>query len=111
MTAKNKLLPLAAATGEPTPDPTTAPPWMRPIVEEILRENGVHSAGKKDLPPGFLDFKALCARVPLGERTIRTLIKRKILPHIRVKGGRRLLFYWPNVESSLRRFEQGGIEL
>jgi hypothetical protein len=67
-------------------------------------------AEKNTLPTGFLDFRRLLDFVPLGERTLRDLIKRGIIPHIRVKGGRRLLFHTESVERALVRFQRGGIE-
>ena len=75
-----------------------------------MRESGCQPPNQKNLPQGFLDFDGLLAVVPLGERTIRTLIKSAIIPHIRVKNGRRILFFYPAVEASLRRFSKGGIE-
>ena len=60
-------------------------------------------------PPGFWDFRALTANVPLGERTLREYIKRKILPCIRVSGGRRILFHPESVTKALLRYQQGGI--
>ncbi len=65
---------------------------------------------KKITPPGFIDFIGLCAFVPLGERTLRKYIQKKIIPHIRLKNGRRLLFHAPSVARSLLRFQTGGIE-
>ena len=57
---------------------------------------------------GFLDFKQLCERLPLGERTLREAIKRRIIPHVRLPGARRLLFDWENVRAALLRHQQGG---
>ncbi len=84
-----------------------SPLWLRPLIEEILREAGCHRP-KRESPPGFVDFSGLCAAVPLSERSLRDLIKKRIIPHVRVSGGRRLLFSLPNVEKSLLRFEKGG---
>lgn len=53
---------------------------------------------------GFLDFKGLCERVPLSPRTLRSAIKRKQIPHIRLPKSRRLLFSWEAVRLSLLRF-------
>ena len=61
------------------------------------------------LPSGFTDFLGLKKIVPFGARTLRTLIKKGIIPHIRVKGGRRLLFHIASVEKALLRFQKGGI--
>ena len=59
-------------------------------------------------PPVFLDFKQLCERLPLGERTLREAIKRRQIPFIRLPGARRLLFDWENVRAALLRHQQGG---
>lgn len=59
-------------------------------------------------PPGFLDFKQLCERLPLGERTLREAIKRRQIPYVRLPGARRLLFDWENVRAALLRYQQGG---
>lgn len=63
----------------------------------------------KQHPPGFYDFPGLCALVPLSPRTLRNLIHQGLIPHIRMKGGRRLLFHGPSVERALLRFQKGGI--
>lgn len=57
---------------------------------------------------GFLDFKQLCQRVPLSERTLREAIKRRQIPHIRLPGARRLLFDWETVRVALLRHQRGG---
>lgn len=66
--------------------------------------------GPPSIPPGFLDFAGLCDRVPLSERTLRTAIKRRQIPHIRLPGARRLLFDWPSVQAALARYQKGGTE-
>ncbi|MSU62123.1 MAG: hypothetical protein EXS31_06965 [Pedosphaera sp.] len=108
MTANNNQLqaPQTAAGATSTTEPP--PPWLRPLVEEILREFGSHQL-ERGTSPGFVDFNGLCAAVPLSARTLRELIKKRIVPHIRLSGGRRLLFSLSNVEKSLLRFEKGGI--
>jgi len=72
----------------------------------------VSTTGDNSTPAhhGLLDFAGLCARVPLSERTLRTAIKRRQIPHIRLPGARRLLFDWPAVQASLARYQKGGIE-
>ena len=65
---------------------------------------------KPPIPAGFIDFAGLLANVPLGERTLRSEIKKGHLPAIRLPGGRRLLFHLPSVEAALLRFQRGGIE-
>jgi hypothetical protein len=61
------------------------------------------------LPSGFFDFQQLRGFVPVSERTLRVMIKNEIIPHVRIKGGRRLLFHGPSVERALLRFQKGGI--
>ena len=77
----------------------------------LTRAEFQSAAPNRELPPGFWDFRGLMAQVPLGERTLRTLIKNKILPAIRpgIKG-RRLLFHPDSVTKALLRFQIGGIE-
>jgi len=87
----------------------TPPEWVRPLVEQILRESGWTPPDRKP-PRGFLDFAGLLAALPLGERTARAEIKKGRIPAIRLPNGRRLLFHWPSVEKSLLRFQRGGIE-
>jgi len=67
------------------------------------------TASSTNFPGGFFDFQYLRSFVPVSERTLRSLIKREIIPHVRVKGGRRLLFHGPSVERALLRFQKGGI--
>jgi hypothetical protein len=67
------------------------------------------TAPSTNLPGGFFGFPKLCADVPLSPRTLRELIKQGLIPHIRMKGGRRLLFHGPSVERALLRFQKGGI--
>ena len=71
-----------------------------------------NSPSRRDLRElhGFLSFHALCARVPLGPRTLREEIKRGRIPHIRLPGARRLLFDWDAVRASLLRYQSGGIQ-
>jgi len=57
----------------------------------------------------FYGFDGLCAAVPLSPRTLRALIKQGLIPHIRMKGGRRLIFHGPSVNRALLRFQKGGI--
>ena len=85
-----------------------ASPWLRPLVEEILRDSGCPSSDKKT-PVGFIDFDELCERVPLSQRTLRAQIKKRRIPFIKIPGGRRLLFHWASVEKSLVRFQVGGV--
>ena len=67
------------------------------------------TAPSTNLPGGFFGFQQLCADVPLSPRTLRQLVKDEVIPHIRMKGGRRLLFHGPSVERALLRFQKGGI--
>jgi hypothetical protein len=57
----------------------------------------------------FYGFDGLRAAVPLSPRTLRELIKRGLIPHIRMKGGRRLIFHGPSVNCAVLRFQKGGI--
>jgi hypothetical protein len=77
-------------------------------------DNQMQDASKPTAPStillgGFFDFQQLRSFVPVSERTLRSLIKKEIIPHVRVKGGRRLLFHGPSVERALLRFQKGGI--
>lgn len=62
-------------------------------------------------PSPFTDFTGLVNYLPMYKpRTLRALVKKKILPHIRPPGTRKLGFFLPAVESAMRRFEKGGIQ-
>jgi len=61
-------------------------------------------------PMGFWGFTELLANVPLGERTLRDLIKRGLIPCVRLPGGRRLIFHPESVQRSLLRWQKGGVE-
>ena len=71
---------------------------------------GAPSREESSAQSGFLDFKGLCKRLPLGARTLRTEIKRGRIPHIRLPGGRRLLFDWETGRANLLRHQRGGAE-
>lgn len=80
----------------------------------IATDNQMQDASKPTAPStnlsgGFFGFQQLCSEVPLSPRTLRQLIKDEILPAIRVKGGRRLIFHGPSVERALLRFQKGGL--
>ena len=80
--------------------------------ETNCKETSAAAPEKNSLPAandtGFLDFKQLCERLPLGERTLREAIKRRQIPHVRLPGARRLLFDWENVRAALLRYQKGG---
>jgi hypothetical protein len=85
--------------------PATEPVWLRPLVEQILREAG----GNGSAATPFCDFAALVRHLPMyGQRTLRELIKRKIIPSVRPPGSRKLAFHLPSVTSALLRHQQGG---
>jgi hypothetical protein len=93
----------AGATGNP---PDAEPARLRPLVEQIVREAGIGSPTKTP----FCDFSALVRHLPMyGERTLRELVKRKIIPSVRPPGSRKLAFHIPSVEASLLRYQKGGI--
>jgi len=83
---------------------------MMNATDNQTQDAGKPTAPNTNLPGGFFDFQRLRTFVPVSERTLRSLIKREIIPHIRVKGGRRLLFHGPSVERALIRFQRGGIQ-
>jgi hypothetical protein len=86
--------------------PATEPAWLRPFVEQILHEAG----GDASAGTPFCDFSALVRHLPMyGERTLRELVKREIIPSVRPPGSRKLAFHIPSVEASLLRHQKGGI--
>jgi len=57
----------------------------------------------------FTDFAGLVSHLPAyGPRTIRALVKRRIIPCVRLPGTRKLNFHLPSVEVALLRYQQGG---
>lgn len=59
----------------------------------------------------FADFPGLVRHLPMyGERTLRSLVKKKVIPSIRPPRTRKLAFHLPSVEVALLRYQLGGIE-
>ena len=59
----------------------------------------------------FAGFEGLCRHLPMyGERSLRELVKRGVIPSIRPPGSRKLAFHLPAVNASLLRYQKGGIE-
>jgi len=57
----------------------------------------------------FTDFAGLVTHLPAyGARTIRALVKRRVIPCVRLPGTRKLNFHLPSVEAALLRYQQGG---
>ncbi len=83
---------------------------MSETKDALYRDSDEKPPDSQLSPPGFLDLTELQTRIPLSERTIRSLIAKRVIPHVRLPGGRRLLFDWPSVKRSLLRYEEGGIE-
>jgi hypothetical protein len=97
----------AAAERATDSTPATEPNWLRPLVEKIVGE----VTSKLPPPTPFCDFTALVRHLPMyGERTLRQLVKDKILPAVRPPGSRKLAFHIPSVEAALLRYQNGGIE-
>jgi len=60
-------------------------------------------------PSPFTNFPGLVRHLPMyGERTLRELVKRRVIPCVRPPGTRKLNFHLPSVEASLLRYQQGG---
>jgi len=60
-------------------------------------------------PSPFTDFDGLVRHLPAyGQRTIRTLVKRGLIPCVRLPGTRKLNFHIPSVEAALLRYQEGG---
>ncbi len=82
-----------------------------------MTENYIHlpapahpeALNAKYIPSDFTDFPGVKKLVPFGERTLRKLIKDGIIPHIRLKGGRRLIFHVDSVTKALLRYQKGGV--
>ena len=97
----------AVTTAGPGSAPNVEPDWLRPLVEKIVGE----VATKTPPPTPFTDFFGLVRHLPMyGERTLREMVKRKIICAVRPPGSRKLAFHIPSVEASLLRFQRGGIE-
>ncbi len=87
--------------------PAAEPDWMRPLVEKIMGE----VTTKSPPPTPFCDFPALVRHLPMyGERTLRELVKKRIVPCLRPPGSRKLAFHIPSVEAALLRYQRGGLE-
>ena len=57
----------------------------------------------------FTDFAGLVRHLPAyGPRTLRALVKRRVIPCVRPPGTRKLNFHLPSVEAALLRYQQGG---
>lgn len=111
MNEKNTLAPSATPREAPpsrTADlPTAEPEALRLLVEKIM--------GERTAPPStstpFCDFPGLVRHLPMyGERTLRNLIHKGIVPRILPPKTRKLNFHLPSVEAALLRFQRGGIE-
>ena len=85
--------------------PATEPAWLRPLVEQIV--NGACTNTPAKTP--FCDFPALVRHLPMySERTLRELVKRRVIPAVRPPGSRKLAFHLPSVEAALLRHQKGG---
>ncbi len=95
------------ATTDGSATPATEPEWLRPLVEKIVGE----VTAKSPAPTPFCDFPALVCHFPMyGERTLRQLVKDRIIPVCRPPKSRKLAFHLPSCEAALLRFQRGGIE-
>jgi len=61
---------------------------------------------QKPEPTRFIDEKTLRAQLPVCRRTFQNWRDQGIIPFIKI--GRRILYYWPDVEAALRRHTKGG---
>lgn len=62
-------------------------------------------------PTPFTDFFGLMKHLPAyREQTLRALIKRGVVPVVRLPGSRKFLFHIPTVDTALLRFTRGGIQ-
>lgn len=62
-------------------------------------------------PSPFTGFAGLATRYPFyKERTLRDLVKRKILPACRPPGSRKLIFHLESCDKALLRYERGGLK-
>ena len=83
----------------------------RPVAAETAKTETAKPPVAATAPSPFTDFPGLVRHLPMyGARTLRTLVKRKIIPSVRPPGTRKLGFFLPSVEAALLRFQKGGIE-
>ncbi len=56
-------------------------------------------------PEGFIDFATLQSRVPYCERRLRDAVRAGHIPSVVLPGARKRLFFWPDVQNALRRYQ------
>jgi excisionase family DNA binding protein len=65
------------------------------------------SAGPGEDRAEFIDTKTLLKRLPVSRRTLQSWLAEEKIPVVRL-AGRRLLFHWASVQSTLIRAQRGG---
>ena len=61
-------------------------------------------------PSPFTGFHGLVHHLPMyGERSLRQMVKDKVIPSIRPLGSRKLTFHLPSVDAALLRYQKGGV--
>lgn len=86
--------------------PAAVPAWLRPLVQQIVHELAVNAPAQTP----FCDFSALVRHLPMySARTLRALVKRRVIPSVRPPGSRKHAFHIPSVEAALLRYQRDGI--
>jgi hypothetical protein len=99
----NISLPPAITGGTPAAEPD----WLRPLVEKIVAE--VTAKATPTTP--FTDLHGLVRYLPMyGQRSLRQMIKDKVLPVCRPPGSRKICVHIPSIEQALLRWSRGGAE-
>lgn len=71
---------------------------------EIFKNGKAHTAATP-----FTDFFGLMEHLPAyREQALRALVKRGVIPVVRLPGSRKFLFHLPTVTDALLRYQRGG---
>ncbi len=84
---------------------------LESLIEAAIRQ----ALEKRDAPAPvespFISFPELQRRLPtFGERSLREMISKGVIPSVRPPGTRKLSFHWNSVERALLRCSTGPVE-